>query len=148
VRLSLANLYLQARDEPAAIKQYEAVLAAAPNNVLALNNLAWSLRDRDGARALTLATRAAELAPSASEVLDTYGWLLVLRNEPAKAIEPLQKAASVPNAPPAVRYHLAAALAGAGRGDDARRMLDELLAANAPFDERGDAEALRRKLAK
>lgn len=147
VRLALAGLHLQAKNEPAAIAQYEAVLAAAPNNVLALNNLAWSLRETDGARALTLAARAAELAPNAAEVLDTYGWLLVLRNEPVKAVEPLQKAASVPNAPAAVRYHLAAALAGAGRNDEARRALDELLAASAPFDERADAEALRRKLA-
>jgi putative PEP-CTERM system TPR-repeat lipoprotein len=147
VRLALAGQYLQVNDEPSAIKQYEAVLAAAPNNVLALNNLAWSLRERDGARALTLAARAAELAPNAAEVLDTYGWLLVLRNEHGKAIEPLQKAASVPNAPAAVRYHLASALAGAGRNDEARKTLDELLAANAPFDERADAEALRRKLA-
>ncbi|WP_119418580.1 XrtA/PEP-CTERM system TPR-repeat protein PrsT [Desertibaculum subflavum] len=147
VRLALAGMHLQAKNEPAAITQYEAVLAAAPNNVLALNNLAWSLRERDGARAVTLAARAAELAPNAAEVLDTYGWLLVLRNEPAKAIEPLQKAASIPNAPAPVRYHLAAALAGAGRKDEARRILDEVLAANASFDERADAEALRRKLA-
>lgn len=147
VRLALASFHLQAKNEAAAIAQYETVLAAAPNNVLALNNLAWSLRERDGAKALTLAARAAELAPNAAEVLDTYGWLLVLRNEPAKAIEPLQRAASVPNAPAPVRYHLAAALAGAGRKDDARRMLDEVLASNTPFDERADAEALRRKLA-
>lgn len=147
VRLQLASLHLQANDEPAAIREYEAVVAAAPNNVVALNNLAWSLRDRDRPRALTLASRAAELAPNASEVLDTYGWLLVLQNEHAKAVEPLQKAASVPNPQPAVRYHLAAALAGAGRNDEARKILDEVLASNAPFDERRDAEALRRKLA-
>jgi putative PEP-CTERM system TPR-repeat lipoprotein len=145
-RLALATFYLQTKDEKAAIAEYEHVLTKAPNNLLALNNLAWTLRDRDPARAIALATQAVGIAPNAAEVLDTYGWLLVKQNEAAKAVDPLRKAASVQNASPAVRYHLAAALAASGGAEEAKRILDEVLASDAAFDERGEADALRQKI--
>ena len=47
---------------------------------------------------------------------------------------------------PEIRYHLAAALAQAGRDAEARNELRELLNEGVPFDELEDARKLQRRL--
>jgi len=145
VRVALAGVYLASNETAKAIDHYEAALAKSPNNIVALNNAAWALRDKDSAKALSYADRAVKIAPNAVEVLDTYGWILVGRGEHAKAVEPLRKAASSSKSP-AVQFHLAAALSETSEKNEAKRILDEILAKDEAFEERAAAEALRKRL--
>lgn len=88
----LANRALQRDDQTTAISHYESALSINPDLVLALNNLAWLKRDREPETALSLAQRAAELAPESASVLDTYGWILHLNGQSSEAITVLDRA--------------------------------------------------------
>ncbi len=66
-RLEFASLLYQTGNVPAAVKQYRQAVAEEPDNVEALNNLAWLLATtgddavRDGAAAVAFAERACKL---------------------------------------------------------------------------------------
>lgn len=78
-----------------AIKWYEKAIELAPNSPIALNNLAWLYYERKDSRAVDLAKRAAQLAPSAGEILDTYGWILVETGNVKEGISVLERAAAI-----------------------------------------------------
>ncbi|WP_100640510.1 tetratricopeptide repeat protein [Marinobacter salexigens] len=81
-----------------AASHYDIVVKQQPNNVGALNNLAWLTRKDNSARALELSQRASKLAPNSAAVLDTYGWILHLNGEHAEAKTVIEKAlALAPN---------------------------------------------------
>jgi tetratricopeptide (TPR) repeat protein len=87
--LDLGNYYLSGQQYEPAATAYEAAIKADPNNVEALNNLAFVAADelKQPQRALEPATRAAQLRPDNAAVLDTEGWVnfLVGNNDKAKA---------------------------------------------------------------
>jgi putative PEP-CTERM system TPR-repeat lipoprotein len=66
---------LMATNKPLAEQQMRQILSIAPNNVGALNNLAWLLAERDPQQAYKLAQRALKISPNFSSVLDTNGWV-------------------------------------------------------------------------
>ena len=68
---ALGSLYLTSQDNKNALVTYEQALTANPNNVIALNNSAWLLKDSDKEKAKSLINRALELAPNNKDVLDT-----------------------------------------------------------------------------
>ena len=114
------------KDYASAARQYQALLDIEPNDVLALNNLAWVAGQLKDPKALEYAERAERLAPSNPAVLDTYGMLLVEKGDTARGVELLQKAvAAAPNAA-AIRLNLARALLKAGQKDAAKKELDTL----------------------
>lgn len=90
--MSRAEYLLQKGNEIEAASHYEQVLEQLPENAMALNNLAWTLRERDRNRALQMARRATELAPESGAVLDTYGWLLHLDGQHQAAEQQIKKA--------------------------------------------------------
>jgi tetratricopeptide (TPR) repeat protein len=78
VRLGLASTLYQTGDAERAEKIYREVLGQYPNNVQALNDLAWILQER-GQRyeeALALANKGLGLAPNDTNLLDTRGTIL------------------------------------------------------------------------
>lgn len=87
-----ANLYLTNGKTNEAIVEYQKALAANRNNVTALNNLAWLIREQQPSNALAYAKQAAELAPNSASVLDTYGWLLHLNGNSSEAAKVLDRA--------------------------------------------------------
>jgi predicted Zn-dependent protease len=125
------------------------VLEKAPNNGIALNNLAWILGERGGAsaaRARQLAERAYFLLPNA-ETADTLGWILIRTGADQKlATSLLRAAAAAPRgnqpANPTILYHLAYALNGAGDKAEAQKLLEATLNAAPSFPERAAAEKL------
>jgi cellulose synthase operon protein C len=129
-----------------AIGHYERALAVAPDNVIALNNLAWLYHERRDARALDLARRAFERAPERAEIADTYGWMLLASGEVQQAIGVLEKAAAAEPGSAEIAFHYAAALHRAGRLDDSREVLTQALEDGKPFTGRADAAALLEKL--
>ena len=142
VRMVLAQDYQGRGNNEDAVSAYEKVVAAAPGNYVALNNLAWIYFIEGDARAEALARRAVELSPDNSSVIDTLGWILVKTGFADEGIEYLRQAVDLSDGEAEIRYHLAAGLAGAGEAEEARSMLADILSPEADFPSRGDAEAL------
>jgi len=146
-RAMLAEAALRSGERERAINEYRAMLRARPNDVVALNNLAWLYHQAGDARAVDLARQAVQLAPQSAGVLDTLGWILVEDGKVEEGLGYLTRAASGPNADPEIRYHLAAALARSKRPVEARQMLEELLNSPAKFPSRAEAAGLLSQLA-
>ena len=88
ILMAQADLQMNQQQNQQATELYEKIVTTQPNNVVALNNLAWLLREQNNSRAIELASRASQLAPDAPDILDTHGWVLHLggNHEQAKVI--------------------------------------------------------------
>jgi len=145
LRLAVAQSHHVQGQRLQAIKEYEKVLAAAPDNHVALNNLAWLYLEAGDPRAEEVARRAYEQSPQDGSVADTLGWIQVKKGNFAEGIAMLRKAVEY-NDHPEVRYHLAAGLAAAGDKAEAHRILVDLLAGTDSFTSRPEAEELLESL--
>jgi putative PEP-CTERM system TPR-repeat lipoprotein len=149
-REALGDVYLAGGDLDRARAEYERVAAAqkAPHP-LTLNRLAWVYERQGDPRSLKLVEEAYRLAPESAAVLDTYGWILYRGGETERAITYLQRAVDRERSVPgladraATRFHLAAALAKGGDGNQARRHLEAALASGAQFPDRAEALKLQ-----
>lgn len=141
-RLYYASSKLVGDEPKAAITHLELVLKYAPDNLAALNDLAWSYQRINDKRGLALAQRANALAPDNPAVMDTLGWIYLEQGETARALPLLQKAAALaPNAAE-IRYHYGMLLAKTGDKRGARRELEHALASTSRFAKRAEAKAL------
>ncbi|GGO63723.1 XrtA/PEP-CTERM system TPR-repeat protein PrsT [Bowmanella pacifica] len=94
-RLRLAERYMEAEPDKA-IKHYEIVVEDNPENIMALNNLAWLLNEQgDPALAEKYVAMALRQAPKSPVILDTYGSILLKQGKRAEAIEKLKMAAEM-----------------------------------------------------
>jgi putative PEP-CTERM system TPR-repeat lipoprotein len=109
--------------EGEAIETYENLLKLVPDEPLALNNLAWLLREKDATRALTLAAQAHRAAPDTTAIMDTYGVLLLDKGDARKSVEILRGAAEQAPHNASVAVHLALALLRSGNAEEARRTI-------------------------
>ncbi len=148
---AMAHLYVgllaeQDGDVGAASRSYERVLELEPNHTIALNNLADVLLRTGGdlQRALRLAKSAVQRSGGRGEMLDTLGWIEFRLGEHETACATLQRAVSATPAASSARYHLAEALAAAGRLHECARELD-VLDRTGDYPERAAAAALRRR---
>lgn len=124
----LASTYLTA-DAKRAEAEYRAVLAKQPDNLLALNNLAWLLGEQERLEeALPLAEHALKQMPNNPMVLDTLGSLYLKANELPKALPMLARAAELLPRDPQVQLNYAQALARSGDTAKARALVDQLRA--------------------
>ena len=129
-----------------ATEQYLKLLEHDSGNVAALNNIAWLYQEAGDSRGISYAERAHELAPDRPEVVDTLGWLLVQNGDTNRGLVLLQEAAVKAPHMPEIRYHMAVALAKAGRRDESRKVLDRLLKTGKNFQGVDDARKLREQL--
>jgi putative PEP-CTERM system TPR-repeat lipoprotein len=109
---------LKSKNYAVASQWYKQALDQQPDNVLALNNRAWTLGQMRSPEALPVARKALALAPDSVQVLDTLGSLLLDAGQPAEAISVLGKA--VDRAPELIltRLSLVKALVASGRVKD------------------------------
>jgi cellulose synthase operon protein C len=141
-RLMLAQSH-QSRGEAAeAIRQYEQALERTPDNLIALNNLGWAYFETGDARAEQTARQAIKLAPQNGAVADTLGWIQISKGNLEEGIPMLRKAVELSGGNPDIQYHLAAGLAAAGEKGEARTVLEGILAEDADFASRAQAEKL------
>ena len=91
-----------------AANHYEQEIAKQPNNVAALNNLAWLLREDSEGRALELASRARELAPESEALPDTNSRVLHLAGMHSEAKPVIEKALSLAPDTAEIQAHLEA----------------------------------------
>jgi tetratricopeptide (TPR) repeat protein len=125
-----------------AARQFEATVREAPDDVLALNNLAWVYSRLDDPRAESIAERAYKLAPQTAQVIDTLGWILARQHQAARAVPLLARAVKLNPKDPEVEYHYAYALSSSGNAGEAKRVLTRLLSTSQPFQSRADAQRL------
>ena len=142
VRLVLARFAMMSENEKVAVQEYERILEQAPQNAVALNNLAYLYQKRGDTRAVELAERAYELAPNHPGVMDTYGWLLVQGGQADRGVGILTQAVKLAPDVHAIRFHLAAGFAKAGKMAEARRELTVLVDTEAQFPDKEKAKAL------
>lgn len=127
-------------------KELQMILETQPDNVLALNDLAWMLRKENPALALEYAEKAVSRAPRSPAFLDTLAMILLEKNQPDRALNLMQQAYTYARKNPEIRYHLALAYAKSGRTEDARKVLTELLDDEADFKGRVEAERFLKSL--
>lgn len=120
-RLVLAMGYQESDDTDQANRHYREILALQPENVPALNNLAWSLAEAGDKEAVAYAEKAYRLSNESPAVTDTYGWALVKAGKYDDGINVLKE--GILKAPNLLdlRYHLAYAYLKRGDIDLARQ---------------------------
>lgn len=127
-------------------RRLRAILAVAPGQASALNDLAWTLArlGRNLDEALDLAERAAEISPS-PETLDTLGSVRIERGEHSLAVASLERALALAPDASGTRYRLGVALEALGRTEEARAALERALAGE-DFPEAEEARAALTRL--
>lgn len=124
-KLGLIQQQLGNGDE--ALRAYEkSVETAEPGAVLA-NNMAWLYLERNDKRAVELATKAYELAPSRAEIVDTYGWVLFRNGRKSDGLAALQQALIIAPRNPEIALHVAEALHDLERDGEAKPMLERIV---------------------
>jgi Flp pilus assembly protein TadD len=150
-RMGIAALFEAADDTAQAIAQYEKILQIKEGYIPAANNLAWliaSSPDGDIGRALMLAMTAKQAMPDDPDVADTLGWVHYHRQSYSLAIVQFELALQSRPDNPTFAYHLALALNGNNRKEEAVKTIEKLLARDVEFADRKKAEELLAELTK
>jgi putative PEP-CTERM system TPR-repeat lipoprotein len=107
---------------------------------MVLNNLAnvYVSEEKIDA-AYNFAQQAYEIVPNEPSVLDTLGWISVLRGEYVQGLSLLRQAFSMNAQDPNLRYHVAYALHKLGRNSESNRELEALLNEFSEFNKRPEA---------
>lgn len=143
---ALINLYLATGQGQKAVPLLEKLVEYSPENVTALNSLAWHLREQAPERALNYARRANQLQSNEPLLMDTLGVILLQRGDVAEALVQLRAAAAGAPDNRTLQYHLAQALAQAGQRQEARVLLERVLQQPGDFQEDDKARALLEQL--
>lgn len=141
-----AETQLAAKQYKPAIASLEAILKRTPNNVIALNNLAWAYQQEKDPRALATAELALKQAPEAPSIMDTVGWILVEQGNVKRGVPLLEQASSRAPDSNDIRYHLAFGLHKAGDKARARKEIEAALANGKSFAQMDDARALLKQV--
>lgn len=134
VRMHLAGAYLALEREDEAFAAYATVVEQQPDNIPALNNLAWLGRKKDPKQAIEYAERANRLAPNDPAVMDTFGMLLSAQGDKTRGHRLIVDAATRAPDDLDIQVHFANVLVEQGRTAEARTLLQEVI------DKGGDGE--------
>lgn len=146
IRMELAEENIQAGDAKSAIEQYELLAGKLPRDARVLNNLAWVYDRVNDPRAINAAERAYQLAPNATDVLDTYAYLLYRKGDKRTGAELLRQAYGTDPRSPDIAFHMAVVLADANDRDGAKKILKALIDSHAHFNDADNARQLYVKL--
>ncbi len=125
VLMNLAMLHQENNTPEKAIPPYEALLEVTPQNVVALNNLAWIYHQQGDDRAMELARQAFELNSNNAAIADTYGWIMFEAGQTEESLPVLEKAHKLQPDSEEIAMHLAEAYRASGRTADAKRILEK-----------------------
>ncbi len=127
---------------------YEQILKVQPDNVVALNNLAFIMAESgsDLDQALTLAQRAKQKLPNDANVADTLGWIYIKKNLSDDAIKIFRDLVQKNPTHVTWRLHLAMALYQKGDKLQARKELDTCIKNRPNNDESSKIKVLMGKL--
>ena len=145
-RVELANALAASKQMDAAIDQYNKVLDRDNKNLVALNNIAWYLRDTDPALALENTTRANNIKPNSADLMETLAVVLLKNGQSEKAERTITRALKLSPNDPSLRYHSAMISAAAGDTAIAITTLKSLAEEKVNFKEKDDASRLLKQL--
>jgi predicted Zn-dependent protease len=145
-RLYLGDLAAARKDYAVAIQHYRSIIDQQPNNVVALNNLAWVSGQTKSPKAIEYAEKANKLAPNQPAFMDTLAMLIAEKGDTAGAITLLQKALEIAPQAAAIRLNLARVLISAGKKEEARSELDNLAKLGDKFANQEEVTRLKKSL--
>ncbi len=145
-RMRLGEMALLRGDHAGAVRHYKAYVEQRPENVDALNNLAWAAGQMKDPKALEYAEKAFKMAPDNPSVMDTLGSLLLDKGDNARALELLGKATRALPQLPTVRLNYARALLKAGNKADAKKELEELVKLGDKYKRQTEVAQLLREI--
>jgi cellulose synthase operon protein C len=145
-RVYLGERALSNADPTGAEKYFEDVLRIAPDNVPAMNNLAWAQHLSNRSSALGTIERALRARPDAPELLDTQATILAAKEQNDAAIKSQQQALLGDPANALYRFRLAEYLLKAGKAGAARAELEKLSALGSRFPKQAEVKAMLAKL--
>jgi uncharacterized protein (TIGR03790 family) len=147
VGVRLALIYSVRGDQAKAIETYRRVLTQAPNNVVALNNLAYALAEyqHDPTDALPLAEKAYTASRNSPTVADTLGWIHHLLGDDHLAAPLVEQALAVKDVAD-IQFHAAVVHAALGDPARARTELDAAIKLDPTLSDRADVKALRERI--
>lgn len=143
--LRLASRYVAMDKESEAISVYSGMLKQTPDNVAALNDLAWLLQNSDPKQAVEYAEKAHSLAPDSHTVTDTLA-VMVSKTNPPRAQLLIREALDASPGNPGYRYHQALILKHANDPKQALQVVTKLLEDTSDFPEAGEARQLMKEL--
>lgn len=146
LRYKLAAFYQALNNTEQAERHYLLILEKQPNNVLALNDLAWMYAQQGNPKALGLAKKAFDKAPKSAAVSDTYGYILLQHGKLEESLAILEKAAALAPKSADIQYHLAKAYLANDNRHRAVEILHVIVNSAQNFSERGDALELLKHL--
>lgn len=133
-------------DHALAERHYRASLDKVPDQLAALNNLAWIVASSGRPGALPLAQRAVELSPNRPDVLDTLALAQAAERDFAGALRTQRKAVELAPGDPVLRLGLARIAIQAGDVALARTELERLSRLSSRFKEQAEAQRLLKGL--
>jgi putative PEP-CTERM system TPR-repeat lipoprotein len=139
LRHVLAQSLLSEKRYPESISQYRYLVQKKPDDLIALNNLAWMLGETKNPDAVGIAEMAYKVAPRNPAVLDTYGWQLAQAGKARQGIPYLRDSLKQIPDNAEIRWHLAMALDQSGESGEAAVELDRLLASQIDFPQKEQA---------
>ena len=146
VRLILASSFQQDNHNDKAVKEYELILQRHPDNIIVLNNIALAYHNVNDSRAIDYAQKAYSLNPESPQIADTFGWLLVQKDEPKRGLTYLDRALKMEPDNRSIKFHIASAYVRLGKTRKAKQLLSDILSTDKPFEDRKAAELLNKKL--
>jgi len=145
VKSELASLYLISDKKTRALTLFEEILKASPENVAALNNIAWEIKKTDPVRALKLASKLVDLRGDVAPFLDTLAMVQLHNDLLEQATRNIEKALAIRNTPSSI-YHKAIIDSKRGEWLVAIKALSILLEQDIDFSEKKEAEKLLQNL--
>jgi uncharacterized protein (TIGR03790 family) len=147
--LQLASEYENRQAYDKAIERYLTLLAVSPDNIIALNNLAYALAVRKGqaAEAIGFAERAMRLSGGRSlEVADTLAWVQHLLGRDTEAAGILDRLVKTAPERAMIRLHAAVVYAALERLQEAAAELQEAVRLDPELGKTDEVKALRARL--
>src|SRR6266567_2459069 len=143
-------IYSQMKEFNKARDAYEKIVAASPDFVPALNNLAYIYAEKlnDLKRASELAQKARSIAPTNPSVLDTLGWITYKQGGYQQAADLLSQSAAKSPDNAEIQFHLGMADYMMGQADAARSALEKAVGSATEFEGKEEARSRLASLGK
>jgi cellulose synthase operon protein C len=145
-REKLAEVYVSNNQVEEVKAQCREILKLQPDNIVALNNLAWYLLEENPKQALSYAERAVTLLPDSGPVLDTLAMAQLKNNNLEEARRSIDRALASDPESNDIRYHEARIRAAEGDTAGAMVTLKSLLGKETAFSERAAADKFLKEL--
>ncbi len=142
IHFKIATVYQKLNDNQKAESHYKTILADQPDNILALNNLAWLYFQQNNPQASELAKNAYAKSPESPAIADTYGYILIKQGQAADGLAILEKAAKLAPSANDIQLHLAEAYSANNNKSKAIEILETITKPELDFPDKKAALSL------